>query len=93
MRVFKFRLAPVGMSLSDGNQASFLGPLDAGAESVWIETFERRLTADLRLYIERAKQEMRSRNPAVFPSAGPNEARTVFIRSDGLFLIDAVALS
>jgi hypothetical protein len=67
-----------------------LGPLDAGNEFVWIETFERRETLEQRAHLENARREMCERYAGTFPSAGPLEVRTVLMDGAGRFVIDAV---
>jgi hypothetical protein len=85
--VFRLRLAPVG---EDRSAAGVLGPLDAGKEYVWIETFERRETAEQRANLESARLEMCERYAGAFPSAGHLEVRTVLMDGNGRFVIDAV---
>jgi len=85
--VLRLRLAPAG---SECSVSGVLGPLDAGTEWVWIESFERRQTLPQHENLEAFKKRMAERGAGTFPAAGPFEARTLFIAPDGRYVIDAL---
>ena len=87
MYVFRLRLASSGVDLS---RSGVLGPLDAGDEWVWIETFERRQSLAQHEHLEAFKRKMAERDAGTFPTAGPLEARILFLAPDGSYVIDAV---
>jgi hypothetical protein len=85
--VYRFRLAPPSWPTT---ATSRLGPLEAGAEVLWVELFERLHSAEQQRSLAAAKQEMLRLGMGDFPNAKPLEVRTVFIPPDGAYLIDSV---
>lgn len=85
--MFRFRLVLAGRDIS---AAGILGPFEAGEESLWIETFDRRITDAQRIHLEAARREMCQRMAGRYPSAEPLAVRTMFLEPGGSYVIDAV---
>lgn len=85
--VFRLRLAPTGTDLSANG---VLGPFDAGEESLWIETFDRRLTHGQRASLENARRDLCERTAGKYPGAEPLSVRTIFLEPGESYVMDAV---